>query len=132
MTLHTPMLLFVSAGIHPESRHFLPHWLSQLALYLWLVVFGLQPHKEERFLFPIYPLICLAAASALDSCQKLFYYLFVKVKARHYLTHTHWISISALTMYSVLCLSRIVAIYHNYHAPIDVWMHIAHMPKVDS
>ena len=30
--------------------------------YLWLAVMPSRPHKEERFLFPIYPLLCLAAA----------------------------------------------------------------------
>ena len=117
-------------GIPPASRQFLPHWLSHLALYLWLTVFGLQPHKEERFLFPAYPLVCLAAASTIDSVQKLFYFFFVKVKAKHYLSHTQWISVSAIAVYSILCCSRIVGIYQNYHAPIDIWMNIAHMPKV--
>lgn len=42
----------------------LPLWLSLSPLYLWLTVFLLQPHKEERFLFPVYPLICLTAAVA--------------------------------------------------------------------
>jgi alpha-1,2-mannosyltransferase len=40
-----------------------------LALYTWLTIFIAQPHKEERFLFPVYPLICLAAAVALDFVQ---------------------------------------------------------------
>lgn len=30
--------------------------------YLWLAIVTPRPHKEERFLFPIYPGICLAAA----------------------------------------------------------------------
>lgn len=33
-----------------------------LPMYLWLAIFTLQPHKEERFLFVVYPLICLNAA----------------------------------------------------------------------
>jgi len=33
--------------------------------YLWLVIFSLQPHKEERFMYPIYPLLALNAAIAL-------------------------------------------------------------------
>ncbi|KAK5689522.1 mannosyltransferase [Elasticomyces elasticus] len=30
--------------------------------YLWLAVFTLQPHKEERFMYPAYPLLALNAA----------------------------------------------------------------------
>ncbi len=96
----------------------------QLALYLWLSVFWMQPHKEERFLFPIYPLICLAAAMSIDAVQKLWFFAFVKVKVRHYLEHTTWISLVFLGVTSLLSLSRIVAVYQNYHAPMDIWMHI--------
>lgn len=34
-------------------------------MYLWLIVLTLQPHKEERFLFPAYGLILFNAATAL-------------------------------------------------------------------
>jgi alpha-1,2-mannosyltransferase len=34
-------------------------------MYLWLWIFTAQPHKEERFMFPIYPLICFNAAVSL-------------------------------------------------------------------
>lgn len=33
-------------------------------LYLWLVIFVVQPHKEERFMFPVYPFLALNAAIA--------------------------------------------------------------------
>lgn len=33
--------------------------------YLWLVVFTLQAHKEERFMYPAYPLLCMNAAVGL-------------------------------------------------------------------
>lgn len=34
-------------------------------LYLWLVILSAQPHKEERFMYPAYPLICFNAAVTL-------------------------------------------------------------------
>lgn len=33
--------------------------------YLWLTIFTLQPHKEERFLYPAYPFLALNASIAL-------------------------------------------------------------------
>ncbi|EOD46230.1 putative alpha- -mannosyltransferase protein [Neofusicoccum parvum UCRNP2] len=30
--------------------------------YLWLAIFTLQPHKEERFMYPVYPFLALNAA----------------------------------------------------------------------
>lgn len=32
--------------------------------YLWLAIFTIQPHKEERFMFPAYPFLALNAAIA--------------------------------------------------------------------
>lgn len=36
-----------------------------LPFYLWLGIFTLQPHKEERFMYPAYPALALNAAVAL-------------------------------------------------------------------
>nr|POF04709.1 alpha-1,2-mannosyltransferase alg9 [Quercus suber] len=35
-----------------------------LPFYLWLAIFTLQPHKEERFMYPAYPALALNAAIA--------------------------------------------------------------------
>ena len=40
-------------------------WVLAMPLYLWLGIFSLQPHKEERFMFPAYPFLVLNAAIAL-------------------------------------------------------------------
>ena len=39
--------------------------LRVLPLYLWLGLLMTQPHKEERFLYPAYPLVCVNAAVTL-------------------------------------------------------------------
>lgn len=38
---------------------------QMLPMYIWLGIMNSQAHKEERFIFPIYPLFCLSAALAL-------------------------------------------------------------------
>ena len=78
-------------------------------MYLWLTVFWLQPHKEERFLFPVYPLICLAAAISLDTCQRLFSNLVQR--SRDYLHTTVSISAGFILVFAILSLSRITALY---------------------
>lgn len=52
-----------------------PYWLTLSPMYLWMLIFFTRPHKEERFLFPIYPLICLSGAVALSSLQVCFAFL---------------------------------------------------------
>ena len=37
---------------------------------LWLLLVFSRPHKEERFLFPVYPTICLAAAISLTRTRQ--------------------------------------------------------------
>lgn len=39
--------------------------LRLLPFYIWLAILTLQPHKEERFFFPAYPLLCFNAAVGL-------------------------------------------------------------------
>ena len=55
--------------------------LAALAsLWGWLVVMGAQPHKEERFMFVVYPLIALAAAAVLREGMVLCDKLRIKVR----------------------------------------------------
>ena len=52
---------FHKPGIDRSS----PYTLLAIRLapfYLWLGIFTLQAHKEERFMFPAYPLLCFNAA----------------------------------------------------------------------
>ncbi|CAL4061344.1 unnamed protein product, partial [Meganyctiphanes norvegica] len=100
-----------------------PMWLALSPMYLWLIIFILQPHKEERFLFPIYPLICLAGALTIDCCQKLFFYLFCEKKG-HYLNHTNWLSMSVIIVISLLSISRTIGQYRAYHAPVETFLEL--------
>ena len=40
-------------------------WVLITPFYLWLAIFTLQPHKEERFMYPAYPFLVLDAAIAM-------------------------------------------------------------------
>ncbi|KAH7331694.1 hypothetical protein KP509_20G046700 [Ceratopteris richardii] len=42
-------------------------------VYIWLGFMSMQPHKEERFLYPIYTLICLAAAATVEMIAEIAY-----------------------------------------------------------
>jgi alpha-1,2-mannosyltransferase len=51
-------------------------WLLQTAayaspFYLWLAIFTLQPHKEERFMYPAYPFLALNGALSLHALLAL-------------------------------------------------------------
>ena len=69
-----PLLLlsFVTQQ-HPIMRA--PVWRSMIyttPFYLWFAIFTVQAHKEERFMYPAYPLLCFNAAIAM---HVMLYYL---------------------------------------------------------
>ncbi|KFM72933.1 Alpha-1,2-mannosyltransferase ALG9, partial [Stegodyphus mimosarum] len=102
-----------------------PSALLYLApMYLWMIVFFPLAHKEERFLFPIYPLICFAGAFAVDCIQKIYHQLFHKKIFANYLEFTSWISIAFCAIYCLFSLSRTVVVYKGYRAPIETFMEL--------
>lgn len=57
--------------------------------YLWLCVLSLQAHKEERFLYPVYPLVCFNAAVSVFVARALLEQGYLRVtrspyRVRHY------------------------------------------------
>ncbi|XP_031371223.1 alpha-1,2-mannosyltransferase ALG9 isoform X2 [Apis dorsata] len=108
----------------PRDRLCLSYWYSLAPLYLWFLVFFSQPHKEERFLFPVYPMICMAGGIAVDTIQKLYFFIRTKISslhiAYHYLQYTVYITCFAILICGLLGISRSLAIYKGYYAPMEV------------
>uniref|UniRef100_A0A1Q3G447 Mannosyltransferase n=1 Tax=Culex tarsalis TaxID=7177 RepID=A0A1Q3G447_CULTA len=82
---------------------------NTLPAYIWMVVFFIQPHKEERFLFPIYPLLTLCAALCLVEITRMWRNMFNGKR--------QWLG---AIMFVVLSLSRIFALYIHYRAPMEI------------
>ncbi|KAL1140575.1 hypothetical protein AAG570_000505, partial [Ranatra chinensis] len=127
--ISTPLALMAVHRVVPINARnpaCLPYTLSISPLYIWLLVFIFQPHKEERFLFPIYPLICLCGALTVDAIQKIYFRLFVRV-GQHYLHHTTHLVVPVVFITSLVGVSRILALYKGYHAPMDAYMELSKM-----
>lgn len=130
--LIAPFLLILAWAVVPaKPRHSLclPYYYSLAPLYSWIVVFFLQSHKEERFLFPIYPMICLAGAISLDILQKLYFFVRTTLKPlpaqkrnTHYLQFTPHITIAAILVCGLMGLSRTFALHRGYYAPMEIMM----------
>ncbi|KAG0290355.1 mannosyltransferase, partial [Dissophora globulifera] len=104
--------------------------------YLWFAIFTAQPHKEERFLFVVYPLICFNAVVTLFLVQKMVQRVLNKFVARSkssaihkYSTGLVWV---VLVASAAISLSRIVALHEHYSAPIDVYRKAYDLVKVPS
>ncbi|CAH1104656.1 unnamed protein product [Psylliodes chrysocephalus] len=126
------MLHYFFVPTKNKCTFYLPYGLSLSPLYLWLAVFMLQEHKEERFLFPVYPLICLSGAITVDIVQKLYFRLlnlFQKMPhGTHYLDKTVFIMFISIIITSWLGISRVFSLYRNYHAPFDLMMELNRYP----
>ncbi|KAG5546121.1 hypothetical protein RHGRI_018336 [Rhododendron griersonianum] len=117
-------LLFV--GVLPVARKkYAPDlFLVVSPIYIWLAFMSLQPHKEERFLYPIYPLICVAAAAVIESFPDFFR---DKYNPNH---NSLLISIAQtlrpLVLGLILCVShaRTFSLIHGYSAPLEIYKHL--------
>ncbi|KAF8167320.1 glycosyltransferase family 22 protein [Crassisporium funariophilum] len=93
-------------------------------LYLWLGILTSQPHKEERFMFPAYPLLCFNAAVTVYLMRGWLEVVFIKVtkspyKASQSLLFRNF-TFSLVVASSLISISRIIAQWHYYHAPLTV------------
>uniref|UniRef100_A0A8C8AGD7 Mannosyltransferase n=1 Tax=Otus sunia TaxID=257818 RepID=A0A8C8AGD7_9STRI len=98
-----------------------PYWLTLAPMYIWIMIFFSQPHKEERFLFPIYPLICLCSAVALSALQKCYHFVFQRYRLEHYTVSSNWLALGTVFLFGLLSLSRSVALFRGYHGPLDLY-----------
>ncbi|QLQ79395.1 hypothetical protein HG537_0C00420 [Torulaspora globosa] len=101
-----PILLLSIVGIFHLKLW--PLWTS---LLLWLSVFTAQPHKEERFLYPVYALVTLSASVGLSNLQS-----FGGTKALK-----RFLKIATFSTVILIGISRTVALIVNYSAPLTVY-----------
>lgn len=76
-------------------------------MFIWTIVFFTQPHKEERFLYPMYPLISLNAAL-----------LIVKIFGFIPQNLSKFMKILTLVTLATISWLRILNLVENYSAPL--------------
>lgn len=88
--------------------------------YMWLAIFTLQPHKEERFMYPAYPFLALNAAMSLHILFRAVGHtkgLIGKVPARLKLYLVFVVGVLSLD----LSFLRIYGLYTAYSAPLSIY-----------
>ncbi|RKP10170.1 glycosyltransferase family 22 protein, partial [Thamnocephalis sphaerospora] len=99
--------------------------------YVWLSIFSLQAHKEERFLFPVYPLVCFNAAVALylargwiDRGLAVVRYPPASLHRRRLVACS---TFGVLALSTLVSFSRIAGMYIYYRAPMEVYAHLVNV-----
>ncbi|ORX39298.1 putative mannosyltransferase [Kockovaella imperatae] len=114
----------------PKAGETSPYTLLATRLapfYLWLVIMSLQPHKEERFMFPLYPLLCFNAAVGIYLIKGWAEVAYIKVtKSPYQASKSTWFSnfsLFCIVIPSLLSISRVLALHHFYHGPFEIVRH---------
>ncbi|KAG2681696.1 hypothetical protein I3843_11G156700 [Carya illinoinensis] len=119
-------LLFL--GFFPIARKkYAPDLLVVVSpVYIWLVFMSLQPHKEERFLYPIYPLVCVAASAVIESFPDLFRDKYNPNDKPLMFTMAKLLRPVVLSL--ILCTShaRTFSLINGYSAPLEIYKLLEH------
>ncbi|EIW87002.1 glycosyltransferase family 22 protein [Coniophora puteana RWD-64-598 SS2] len=119
-----------------QSSPFTLLGLRLAPFYLWIGILTAQAHKEERFMFPAYTLICFNAAVTLYLVRGWMEVAFIKVtKSPYQASKTFMFSnmtFSVVATSALLSLSRVMALWHYYHAPIMVvsQLQVTELPRL--
>ncbi|XWS27334.1 hypothetical protein CRYUN_Cryun26dG0106300 [Craigia yunnanensis] len=119
-------LLFL--GILPIARKkYAPDLLIVISpLYIWLAFMSLQPHKEERFLYPIYPLVCVAASAVIESFPDLFRDKYNPYDNSIIVMIAKILRPVALSLILCASHSRTFSLINGYAAPLEVYKILEH------
>ncbi|KAF9469842.1 glycosyltransferase family 22 protein [Collybia nuda] len=98
--------------------------LRLLPFYVWLGILSSQAHKEERFMFPAYPLLCFNAAVTLYLMRGWQEIIFIKLTNSPYRASQSSIfrnfTSSVIVAATLISLSRILALWNYYHTPMTI------------
>ncbi|KAK7686746.1 hypothetical protein QCA50_010346 [Cerrena zonata] len=114
-------------GDKPPVGQSSPYTLLAMRLapvYVWLGILSKQAHKEERFMYPVYPLLCFNAAVALYLLRGWFEVVFVSItKSPYKASRTNLFSrftLSVISASMIFSISRTLALWEYYHAPMTI------------
>ncbi|KAJ7981816.1 Mannosyltransferase [Quillaja saponaria] len=95
-------------------------------IYIWLGFMSLQSHKEERFLYPIYPLICVAASAVIESFPDILRSKYVPNDSSLLVKIAKLLRPAVLSL--ILCAShaRTFSLINGYSAPLEVYKILEH------
>ncbi|CAI5489614.1 unnamed protein product [Closterium sp. Naga37s-1] len=104
--------------------------LLLLPVVIWVGFMSLQPHKEERFLYPIYALIPVAAAIAITIIPYLIPTTLQGPPDQPSLLFSaaKWVRPALLGLIIALSYARSTALLRFYSAPMHI---LEHLPAVD-
>jgi alpha-1,2-mannosyltransferase len=112
-----------------------------LPFYIWIAIMSIQPHKEERFMYPVYPLVCFNAAVTTFLLRGWIEVAYIKItKSPYRVGHSFWgdgltadrrhqasrsqlfrlSTLSIVLFTAFISLTRILALWKYFHTPMTI------------
>lgn len=114
-----PVVVAVPQHVGPMAVASMRQLRAAVSLvWVWLAVFSLQAHKEQRFAFIAYPAICLGAAVGFAALEGV-------CKRRRMVP---WL---VRVAFVAVCVSRIAAVCTYYRAPFDIFSTVSQLKGAD-
>jgi alpha-1,2-mannosyltransferase len=94
-----------------------------VTLYTWLAITVPRPHKEERFLFPIYPVLVLSSVLTVDHTLNFIGRIVAGFSRHKTLVRNQRIALHCLVWLPVVAMSlcRVAALHKYYTAPLQMY-----------
>ncbi|KAJ2906339.1 glycosyltransferase family 22 protein [Zalerion maritima] len=90
--------------------------------YMWLGIFTMQPHKEERFMYPAYPFLAINAGISMHILLVAFGTTDHKTLLGKIPAKLRLLVVTAILSFSVnIGLARVYGIYSAYSAPMSLY-----------
>jgi len=106
---------------------------------LWLAFMSCLPHKEERFMYCVYPLLCVAGAVCLTAFDDMVQWWIAAQEKRAFFCAPHHIQnlirfgrAILIALIIALSVSRSVATVLGFRAPLQLYSHLynVELPRV--
>ncbi|CAF0998267.1 unnamed protein product [Rotaria sordida] len=122
----TPFIdVFIDRRYIQSGKVAIPFTMIVSPIVMWMSLLWMQPHKEDRFVFPIYPLIILSGSIGIYQIENLIPRLvrLIKLKRNSVLFVRRLFVYSIIIIHGLLSISRTFAIVNGYSAPIRLLTH---------
>ncbi|KAI1265261.1 glycosyltransferase family 22 protein [Xylariaceae sp. FL1019] len=118
--------LFLIQKVFTSKQHSFQSGLRTIVFlmpfYMWLGIFTLQPHKEERFMYPAYPFLALNAAMALHMVLSALGASNSQTLIGKIPTRLKLFVVGVMLLVSLdLGVTRIIGISTGYSAPLKLY-----------
>lgn len=107
---------FMSIKFPIKNQNWIKQFLLNCSLHLWYMIFFYQAHKEERFMYPIYPLLCLTTSLTFNNLT-----LIVACFSPRLQSFMRKLIGLSFSIFFILSSARISALFEGYYSSMNIY-----------